>query len=208
MDYAYDLSEERMRTWNRTHIVERAVSELQGMAVVILYDGVVDNDEIIMLYKWLQSYEQESSEWPLSELRNLIEEICSDGIVTSKEREILFSFLKTFSAGPQEDAVIGGIYDDVTIVFPERTFLFTGKLQFGPRKKAQEAVLQYGGLLAPSKSVSQKLNYLVCGDLGNVNFRQSRFGNKIAKALELKDKGSSDLWIVTESKFVESIVSE
>ena len=77
-----------------------------------------------------------------------------------------------------------------------------------PRKKAQEAVLQYGGLLAPSTAVSRKVNYLVCGDLGNVNFRQSRFGNKTAKALKLKKEGSSDLWIVTESKFVESIMSE
>jgi len=206
VEYDYDLNEERMRKWNKTHIIERAVSELQGMVTAVLYDGVVDNDEILMLYKWLKSYDEESYEWPMNELKRLIEEICSDGIVTSHERDILFSFLKNFSIGPEENLIVGGIYDDISIEFPKHTFVFTGKLQFGSRKKACESVLERGGVLTPSNSVSRKTNYLVCGDLGNVNYRQSRFGNKITKALKLRDEPEVNLWIVKESKFIESIM--
>jgi len=196
-----------MRRWNRPHIVERAASELQGIAAAVIYDGVVDNDEIIMMYKWLTQYGQEANEWPLKQLKELIETICEDEIVTSAERQQLFDFLKTFATGPDEEAVVGGIYDDVDVIVPGNVFLFTGKLCFGPRKKAEEAVLSLGGQLARSKSVTYNLNYLVCGDLGNVNFRQSRYGNKIAKALELRDEKESGLYIVQESAFVEAIVA-
>ena len=132
----YDKDEGKMRQWNRPFIVERAASELQGMAAAAIYDGVVDNDEIIMLYQWLDQYKEESNEWPMNELKKLIEDICADGIVTTEERMRLFKFLKDFATGPEEEAIVGGIYDDVQIIVPKHTFIFTGKLCFGPRKKA------------------------------------------------------------------------
>ena len=202
----YDNDEARMRQWNRPLIVERAASELQGMAAAVIYDGVVENDEIIMLYRWLDQYKEESNEWPLNELKKLIEDICADGIVTTEERMQLFRFLKNFATGPDEEAIVGGIFDDVQVVIPEHVFMFTGKLCYGPRKKAQEAILSLGGELAASNAVTQGIDYLVCGDLGNVNFRQSRYGNKIAKALELRDEKKTGLYIVKESAFVEAIV--
>ncbi len=202
----YDLDEGRMRQWNRPHIVARAASELQGMAAAVIYDGVVDNDEIIMLYKWLTQYEEECHEWPMRDLKRLIEDICEDGIVTSEERRQLFTFLKTFATGPNENPLVDGIYDDVDVVIPDNVFLFTGKMRFGPRKKAELAVLERGGQLAASKSVTREVNYLVCGDLGNVNFRQSRYGNKIARALELREDKSSVIYIVREPAFVEALV--
>jgi len=205
-DVDYDRDEGKMRRWNRPLIVERAVSELQGMAAAIIYDGVVENSEIVMLYKWLSEYGPESHEWPMKELKDLIEDICADRRVTPEERAQLFRFLKDFATGPDEDPIVGGIYEDVTVVFPGRVFLFTGKLRFGPRKKAQQAVLARGGELATSNAVTGNLDYLVCGDLGNVNFRQSRFGNKIASALALRESGQSDLYIIREPTFVEAIM--
>lgn len=203
----YDLDEARIRKWNRTHIVDRAVSELQGLAAAVIFDGVVDNDEIVMLYKWLDQYREESNEWPLKELKQLIEDICSDGIVTSHEREVLFGFLKSFATGSDEKALVEDIYDDVEIIFPKMVFLFTGKLLFAPRRKAQEAVIERGGIASDSKTITNKINYLVCGDLGSPSYRQSRFGNKISKALEIKRDDNANIAIVQESQFVEAIMN-
>ena len=127
--------------------------------------------------------------------------------MTSQERIQLFNFLKDFSTGPDEEAVVGGIYDDVEVIVPDNIFIFTGKLRFGPRKKAQEAVVSLGGQLAKSSAVTHSTDYLVCGDLGNVNYRQSRYGNKIAHALELRDEKQTGLRIVKESAFVSAIVN-
>jgi NAD-dependent DNA ligase len=160
-----------------------------------------------MLYEWLTQYAEESSEWPMKQLKQLIEDICADGVVTSEERSQLFRFLRNFAMGPKEEPVVGGIYDDVEVIIPDHMFMFTGKLQFGPRKKAKEKVVSLGGQLAPSSAMTRKVDYLVCGDLGNVNFRQSRFGNKIARALQLRDEEKTGLYIVQESVFVEAIVN-
>ena len=201
-----DRDEGIIRHFNKPQIVERAVSELQGIAAAVIYDGVVENDEIVMLYQWLTQYEQEATEWPLKQLKDLIEKICADEIVTSEERIEIFNFLKSFATGPEQEPVIQSIYDDVPVIFPDRVFVFTGKLRFGPRLKAQEAVTLRGGIASTATKITKNVNFLVCGDLGSVNYRQSRFGNKISKAIEARDSSRQDLYIVQESAFVDAVV--
>jgi len=59
-------------------------------------DGVVENDEILMLYKWLAQQGTQGSK-PLQELKLLIENICADGVVTSSERQELIKFLRSIA---------------------------------------------------------------------------------------------------------------
>ena len=66
---------------------------LKGLATAIINDGVVDNDEIILLHRWLTSIDIPPT-GPAHELRTLIDRVCADGIVTSSERRELLSFLK------------------------------------------------------------------------------------------------------------------
>ena len=50
------------------------------------------------------------------------------------------------------------------IHFRDRVFLFTGKMTWGPRSKAEQLVLELGGQLAKSKSMTNELDYLVLGE--------------------------------------------
>jgi len=67
--------------------------ELKGLAKAIIEDNVVEDNEIIMLLKWLATVDIPDS-GPVRELRTLIDRICADEIVTSKERRELLSFLR------------------------------------------------------------------------------------------------------------------
>ncbi|HBA86332.1 MAG TPA: hypothetical protein DCZ95_19805 [Verrucomicrobia bacterium] len=66
-----------------------------GLATAIVNDGVVDNDEISLLYKMLCQYKDLKS-GPLKDLKLLIERICSDSVVNSDERLELLQFLQAF----------------------------------------------------------------------------------------------------------------
>lgn len=67
---------------------------LKGLAKAIIRDGVVENEEIILLHQWLTSVDMPDT-GPVRELRDLIDRICCDGVVTSKERIELLDFLKS-----------------------------------------------------------------------------------------------------------------
>lgn len=73
------------------------------IAAAVTKDGAVENDEILILYKWLRQQGTQGSK-PLQELKILIENICADGVVTSSERQELLAFLRSISdyVSPQE----------------------------------------------------------------------------------------------------------
>lgn len=66
---------------------------LKGLATAIIDDGVVDNEEIMMLHRWLNSIDVPTT-GPAHELRALIDRVCADGKVTSAERRELLAFLR------------------------------------------------------------------------------------------------------------------
>ena len=67
-----------------------------GLALAVINDGNVDDDEIVMLYNLLCQYKDMKPNGALPELKSLIERICSDKVVTSAERQGLLRFLKAF----------------------------------------------------------------------------------------------------------------
>ncbi len=66
---------------------------LKGLATAIIDDGVVDNEEIKLLHRWLISIDIPTA-GPTQELRSMIDRVCADGKVTSAERRELLAFLK------------------------------------------------------------------------------------------------------------------
>ncbi len=69
------------------------------------------------------------------------------------------------------------------IVFPRRAFVFTGKFDFGERKKCQDAVIKKGGATPNVKFVSENIDYLVIGQQGSPVWKRGSYGNKIASAI-------------------------
>ena len=202
----YDADQNLIKTYNLPLMVKKAVQEMQGMAAAIIYDGRVDDDEINLMRDWLNCHVVEAGDWPLSDLVVVLKKILADGVVTEQERLDLLNFLAQFAAGPQQPQVIQGIFDsDAPIIFPEQMFLFTGKLVFGTRKKAENAVVARGGSIAPA-SVTNDLNYLVVGELGSEAWKFSRFGSKIEKAMQMRKGGRTNPLIVQEKRFVQAVI--
>lgn len=77
------------------------------------------------------------------------------------------------------------------IHFANRTFIFTGKFSFGPRKGCQDAVTGRGGSAPDQKSVSREIDYLVIGTEGSKAWSKGAYGNKIEQAiLSRRDHGA------------------
>jgi len=98
--------------------------------------------------------------------------------------------------------IISNLLKEVEIIEEERgnkldgkKFLFTGTLKSMERKNAERLVVENGGVVA--SSMSRDVNYLVVGSAGGA-------GSKLAKAMELKEKGIP-VNIVSEEEFLNMI---
>jgi NAD-dependent DNA ligase len=83
------------------------------------------------------------------------------------------------------------------VVFDGSTFVFTGRFEFGSRKACEAAVLQRGGALAPSETVTHLVDYLVVGAKGNLQWKRDTYGSKIEKAV-LERRGHGTPAIISE----------
>ena len=200
-----DTDEQLLKAYNWPLMVKRTIQELHGMSGAIIYDKKVDDNEINLLKSFLSKCNEFINEWPLSELNTILKNIFEDGIVTDDERLSLLSFLEKIAIGPDSSKTIGGLFDDnPRIDFNGKIFMFTGKLQFGKRKKAENEVISRGGLI--SKGSFDKLNYLVVGIEGNEQWKYSRYGAKIEKVLNFKKEGRVKTRIIKESDFIKAII--
>lgn len=84
------------------------------------------------------------------------------------------------------------------VTFSGSTFVFTGRFEFGSRKKCEAAVLERGGALAPSESVTHLVDYLVVGAKGNLQWKRETYGSKIEKAV-VERRGHGTPAIISES---------
>jgi NAD-dependent DNA ligase len=92
------------------------------------------------------------------------------------------------------------------IHFHDAIFLFTGKMAWGPRSKAEELVLELGGQLAKSKSVTDELDYLVLGEDQEQGWMGRLSGNKLTQAVRKKIASpNGKLQIILETDFIAAI---
>lgn len=180
------------------------IKELQLLCSKIIADGDVDDGELAMIDGWIERNKEAVDIWPVSELCDILRYIRADGVVTSDERVRLFNFLRSIAVAPaQKGEAAEVIFDSApNIEFPGKLFVFTGELQMGTRQQARDAVASRGG--RSSDSPSQKMSYLVVGDLGSANWAHSRYGRKIQAAMDYKRRKLSVV-IAREDIFVEAL---
>ena len=190
--------------FNRKNIQDRQIDTLIGLSKGITADGKINQAEAEFLQTWLVQNNQ--SENPI--IVNLLEKVevmLEDGVLDDEESAELLAILRSFSGDKVE---LGEVSKTSTlpicspapsIVFSERTFLFTGTCAFGTRKQCQEAIESLGGLNA--KGVTKNLDYLILGMYVTDSWAHESFGRKIEKAMEYRESGSP-LAIVTEEHWL------
>ena len=178
--------------FRRSDISDRQVSELIGLSRGLLADGQLVDSEVEYLYKWLAASEVASSNPVLATLFNRLTVIMSDNMVDDDERADLLSTLNQLCG---EDFEVGELLKPTTlplcspppeIEFMDRRFAFTGTFTFGSRKECESAAKALG---ASTASVSGKTDFLIIGDYATDAWKQSSWGRKIEKAVELRDQG-------------------
>jgi len=206
-DRDIDLDDEQLKRYNFARISDRAIQEFQGVASAIIYDGIVDDNEIELTRQWIEKHREYSGNWPLSELVVLLNGILEDGIVTPEERQQLLDFFYSIAGSTPEDLKVASnvFTENIIPEFKNKTFLFTGKLQFGIRSKAYEEVLKRGGYCVNIYN-SRKVDFLVVGKLGQEAWKFSRFGRKIEYCINDINEGITKAAIIREKTFIEAVI--
>jgi NAD-dependent DNA ligase len=179
----------------------RSMGALLGITQGLLCDGELNDKEIQFLHRWLQENASIASTPPASIIFQRIAAILEDGIITPSERSYLSETLQRFLGGSADDIAnsthvteLG--FDSVDqIVFPNSLFCLTGEFAYAERGHCEELIASLGGVIG---NVTKKLNYLVVGERGSVEWKHGSFGTKIAKALDYKQRGVP-IFIVAEN---------
>lgn len=197
---------------NANKVRARQQAELAGILKGVACDNIITPNEAKFVYEWINLHRQVEDGVTYTEL---IEELQSLELKTRgafDDPELLQSVLKTIhklvnggSHIPSPTDLTIDIADEIEageVIFQDKQFCFTGKLKLGPRNKAHEMTKLRNGVVADS--VTNKLDYLVCGDLGSRDWSQSSFGEKIRHALCVRKSGGR-LLIIKETVWAEAI---
>jgi len=172
---------------------------LQGLCHGILADGIIEEDEVFQLLKWLKEHKHLETHWPYDELCSLILSIVADKKVDEEEKLVLKAHFNQFVN--LNDKTIAGKVDletkDINISalctsepivdFENKTFCVTGVLSVMTRKELQSKILELGGI--STNNVSSKTDYLIVGDNGNPAWAFACYGRKVEKAVNMRKEG-------------------
>ena len=193
-----------LRRIHADRVVKRQIDELVGLAKGALLDGKVEQHEADGILAWLHANVECLDTWPASVLYDRLRAMLEDGVLDPEEAGELLGLLMQIAAPAGLGAAPAPSTLPLTapapeILYPGRSFCFTGVFEFGSRADCHEAVLARGG--EPAKGVTKKLNYLVIGSVGSDFWRHSSFGTKIAKAAQYCEEGAG-IAIVSEAYWV------
>lgn len=191
---------------NRQRRIDRSVDELIGLCKGILADNKINQQEAEFLLKWIETNQDVIEAWPASQIYKRIAVALDDGFLDKDEELELFELLKSFTGHiPVQDeyanlsTTLPLDMPPPDITFEQRGFCLTGTFAFGKRAECQKIIADLGGIIKPD--VSRKVDYLVVGVLGTLDWIHTSYGRKIERALKLKKKGHG-IKIVFEDHWV------
>lgn len=170
----------------------RQIDELLGIARGLCADGSINEAEVVFLQKWLAANAGIVENPLINTLYRRVSELLADGIVDDSERCDLFDTLNRFADDGFE---LGETLKSTSlplcnpppeVAFQGRSFCFTGIFNFGARSLCEKAVEARGG---SGSSLKKGTDYLVIGVYATESWKHSTFGNKILRAVELRDEG-------------------
>jgi hypothetical protein len=172
---------------------------LQGICHGILADGVVNDEEVIGLQKWLDQNDHLKRYYPYDEIRMVLDRILEDGVIDDGERLLLKCLLNQFvnlkntntaNSLIQELShlpISGLCTNDPEIEFEGKVFCVTGTLKRCGRSKIHSDILKLKGI--PTDRITNKTDYLVVGDNGNEAWAFACYGRKVEDAINMRKSG-------------------
>lgn len=173
-------------------ITDRQIDELVGLARGVAADGTLNQAEVEFLQKWLAANISISNQPMIRKLYERINNILLDGVADTEECRDLLDTLNNFS---NRDFELGEVLKSSTLplcdpapplFFKGRRYCFTGTFNFGGRGDCEAAVFDRGGIAG---SLTRGTNVLVIGVYATESWKHSSFGNKIIKAVDMREDG-------------------
>lgn len=170
----------------------RQIDELIGIARGIACDDRVSQAEAEFLQKWLAANIGISNHPVIATLYNRINEVLNDGQLDSEEAADLLETLNSFA---DRNFELGEVLKSTTLPLcnpaPEplriagMSYCFTGTFDYGSRRDCEQAVVTRGGECG---SLRKSTDVLVIGVYATESWKHSSFGNKILKAVGMRDE--------------------
>jgi NAD-dependent DNA ligase len=185
-------SDATTRRVNNERVSSRQIDELIGLAHGLCADGALNHAEVEYLQKWLAANADMSDQPLIRTLYHHVNGVLSDGIADADECADL---LTTLSALSSSDFELGEVLKPTTLplcnpkpslLFEGMNYCFTGTFSYGRRQDCEAAVLKRGG---EAGSLTKKTDVLVIGSYATDSWKHSSFGNKILKAVDMRDSG-------------------
>ena len=133
-----------------------------------------------------------SRRFPVDVIHDEIHAVLGAGGVAEEKKSYLIKILKDLLGAPERELLARAWVSDIDydsaaeIDFPNRHFCLTGDFIHGPRRRCDGEIRERGGLIAAS--VSQRVDVLVVGSLGSVEWKRGNFGAKIERAMYYKSQ--------------------
>ncbi|MDO6461580.1 BRCT domain-containing protein [Granulosicoccaceae sp. 1_MG-2023] len=184
---------ERINRFNGERIIKKQIDTFIGLCQGVLADGKVNQTEAEFLQTWLVANTGAVDNPLFNDLRAEVDAMLEDGKLDNRESENLVALLRKLCGEPSELGELSRptmlpLDDPAPAVhFNDATFLFTGTFSYGKRSECQQVVLDLQGRCA--STVTKKVDFLVIGDYVTDSWRHEKFGTKILKAVEYKEKG-------------------
>lgn len=200
------------RFYHEARIDRRSADALIGIATGLTADGNINQQEAEFLKGWIEGNLTNLDDPVVNILYRRLADMLSDQILEPDESTELLDLLQQFSGiqigNPKSFTTPSTLplnHPAPQLNWPNQVFVFTGIMAFGPRCNCEALVLEKGGLIGGG--VSKKVNYLVVGSIGNEQWLHSSYGNKIKKAVELRENGAK-LAIISEDHWQQALFGQ
>lgn len=202
-----DPNNDKIARLNHRRLVARDIDQLLGICELSIQHGTLEQDQAEAILVWLRNHRRSLNTWPISVLYDRLEEALADGVLDSDEQKDVLGLIASISrpvdADEQSFSATLPINQDIDrVVIPGHSFCFTGVFDFGSRSECQQATAACGGEVEPR--VSLRLDYLVIGSVGSGSWKHASFGNKILRAVDLRQQ-TGRLKIVSEAHWLTAI---
>ena len=170
---------------------------LEGIVEGISCDDVINEDEIINLQRWLNEHDYLKGVYPFDKIYCMVENVLTDGVLSEAEKEELaIAFRELYSpVSTQKNK-------DTKMELEGKTFCLSGEFSCASKSEVSKKLVARGAI--EKSGVSSKLDYLFVGGAGSAAWKFGKIGGKIAKAMELQEKGAK-VRIVSEDELMEVI---
>lgn len=170
------------------------IQVLKGIIHGIIADSEIDKKELNCLEQWLEDNNFLSGVYPYDVIYKTVENVLEDGKLTKAEEKELKELFSSI-LNPTETKT-----SDINL--KNSVFCLTGEFTHGSKSQISSLLTKAGA--EESKSVCNRVDYLFVGGVGSDAWAFGNYGGKVAKALEMQEKGHR-IRIVNEEDLFKNI---